>query len=97
MIISSTFELLSIDGPTNFRSSIADQTDALAKFAREKLGRLDIWVNNAGISQQHKSKLQNTAPAEVKEVLDTNLLGSIYGARAALKVSHPCAVSSVLP
>lgn len=26
-----------------------DEAVALARFAQEKLGRLDIWVNNAGV------------------------------------------------
>ncbi|EIE25018.1 NAD(P)-binding protein [Coccomyxa subellipsoidea C-169] len=64
----------------------ADEAVALARFAQEKLGRLDIWVNNAGVSQVHKSELQETSPEVLEQVLATNLLGSIYGARAALQV-----------
>lgn len=40
----------------------------------------------AGVSQMHKSKLEDTDPQVLKDVLDTNLLGSIFGARAALQV-----------
>ncbi|BDA41255.1 Chlorophyll(ide) b reductase NOL, chloroplastic [Coccomyxa sp. Obi] len=64
----------------------AEEAVALARFAQERLGRLDIWVNNAGVSQTHKKELQDTEPEVIEEVLATNLLGSIYGARAALKV-----------
>ena len=60
--------------------------ERLARFAQDKLGRVDVWVNNAGITQIHKAKLQDTDPGELKRVLNTNLLGSIYGARAALQV-----------
>ncbi len=64
----------------------AEEVEALARFAQEELGRVDIWVNNAGISQAHKATLQHTDAVELKRVLDTNLLGSIFGARAALQV-----------
>ena len=37
----------------------------------------------------HKSELQDTSPELLEQVLTTNLLGSIYGARAALQASHP--------
>lgn len=64
----------------------AEEVEALARFAQEMLGRVDIWVNNAGISQAHKATLQHTDAEELRRVLDTNLLGSIFGARAALQV-----------
>ena len=64
----------------------AGEVEALARFAQEKLGRVDIWVNNAGMSQAHKATLQHTDAEELRRVLDTNLLGSIFGARAALQV-----------
>ena len=43
-------------------------------------------VNNAGVSQQEKTDLEHTDAAVLKDVIDTNLTGSIFGARAALKV-----------
>lgn len=68
----------------------AEEVEALARFAQEKLGRVDIWVNNAGISQAHKATLQHADADELRRVLDTNLLGSIFGARAALQVWTGC-------
>jgi NAD(P)-dependent dehydrogenase (short-subunit alcohol dehydrogenase family) len=65
---------------------VADETEALAQFAVDSLGRLDIWINNAGISQREKTKLQETPPEHLKQVLDTNLFGSILGTWASLKV-----------
>ncbi len=41
--VSSGSRLLDIDCLPG-----ADEAVALARFAQEKLGRLDIWVNNAG-------------------------------------------------
>ncbi len=48
----------------------------------------------------HKSELQETSPEVLEQVLATNLLGSIYGARAALQVTHRpvnLCVSAVFP
>ena len=49
---------------------------------------MDIWVNNAGITQAHKATLQHTDAEELRRIIDTNLLGSIFGARAALQASR---------
>ncbi len=64
-----------------------EEVESLARFAQEKLGRVDIWVNNAGITQAHKATLQHTDAEELRRIIDTNLLGSIFGARAALQAS----------
>jgi NAD(P)-dependent dehydrogenase (short-subunit alcohol dehydrogenase family) len=64
----------------------AEEADALAQFACARLGHIDIWVNNAGVSQRAKAGLEQADAAELKSIVDTNLLGSMYGARAALKV-----------
>jgi NAD(P)-dependent dehydrogenase (short-subunit alcohol dehydrogenase family) len=59
-----------------------DQVQALARAAVERFGRIDIWVNDAGvIAYGHFEDM----PSEVFDaVIRTNLLGQVYGARAAL-------------
>src|SRR3954447_10538098 len=59
-----------------------EQVQALARAAVERFGRVDTWVNNAGvIAYGHFEDM----PSEVFDgVIRTNLLGQVYGARAAL-------------
>ena len=68
-----------------FRPCRADQVDALASFAEESLGGIDIWVNNAGLSQSSKSDIADTDPSLLQGIVGTNLLGSMWGSRAAIR------------
>lgn len=56
---------------------------ALAEAAIENHGYLDVWVNNAAVSLFSRFE---EAPLEVfRRVIETNLLGYVHGARAALQ------------
>ena len=64
-----------------------DMTDeaAVAELARravERFGRLDIWVNNAGVYLL--GLLEATPPEAFRRVLETNFFGYVHGARAVL-------------
>jgi NAD(P)-dependent dehydrogenase (short-subunit alcohol dehydrogenase family) len=64
-----------------------DVTDeaAMAELARravEGFGRLDVWVNNAGVYQL--GSLEATPPAAFRRVLEVNFFGYVHGARAVL-------------
>lgn len=52
---------------------LAGSMEALASFATEELGGLDVWVNNAGASQAPKAALVDTEPAALQAIVDTNL------------------------
>jgi short-subunit dehydrogenase len=55
---------------------------ALAQQAVASFGRIDVWVNNAAVSLFARFE---EAPTEAfRQVIETNLFGYIYGARAAL-------------
>jgi NAD(P)-dependent dehydrogenase (short-subunit alcohol dehydrogenase family) len=48
----------------------------------ERFGRLDVVVNNAGIT--HRSRFEATQTAVLRRVMDVNLFGAIHLTRAAL-------------
>jgi NAD(P)-dependent dehydrogenase (short-subunit alcohol dehydrogenase family) len=64
-----------------------DVTDeaAMAELARravERFGRIDVWVNNAGVYLL--GSLEATPPEAFRRVLETNFFGYVHGARAVL-------------
>lgn len=63
---------------------VSHEEDVRAAVAtcRERFGALDVLVNNAGV--EHIQRLQECEDATVLEMLETNLLGAIRMARAAL-------------
>lgn len=61
-----------------------DQVQALWDKAANRFGRIDIWINNAGVA--HAETDINDYSAElVREVINTNVSGAIYGSMVALK------------
>ncbi len=56
-------------------------SEALARF-----GRIDVCVANAGIWPPQDTPLKDMDPARVQEVLDVNLAGALWTARAFLRV-----------
>ncbi len=42
-------------------------------------GRIDIWVNNAGVWPT--KSFEEMSPEELKDIIDVNTLGTIYGCR----------------
>jgi NAD(P)-dependent dehydrogenase (short-subunit alcohol dehydrogenase family) len=63
---------------------VADEAavEALAAAVEERFGRIDVWVNNAGVIAYGPF---GEIPSEVfRGVIETNLMGQVHGARAAL-------------
>jgi NAD(P)-dependent dehydrogenase (short-subunit alcohol dehydrogenase family) len=58
------------------------QVDALASAAVERFRRIDTWVNNAAVSTY--GTLEQMEPEELHRVIEVNLMGQIYGMKAAL-------------
>ena len=68
--------------PTDVTDEAAVQ--ALARRAVESFGRVDVWVNNAAVTAF--GRFEETPPEAYRRVIETNLFGYIYGARAALPI-----------
>jgi glucose 1-dehydrogenase len=64
--------------------SSAEQVEALARLAEERFGRIDIWVNNAGVSAPYGPTIE-TDPKAFLGTLRTNIDGTYHGSMAALK------------
>jgi NAD(P)-dependent dehydrogenase (short-subunit alcohol dehydrogenase family) len=60
------------------------EVQALAEAVLRKWGRIDVWVNNAGVTLF--AHLTDAPFSEHQRVIETNLYGSMYGARAVLPV-----------
>ena len=59
-----------------------EQVRSLAMSAAAAFGRIDVWVGNAGVFAYGEFE---RLPGEVfRQVVETNLMGQVYGARAVL-------------
>ena len=59
------------------------QVYALARFAVQAFGRIDVWINNAGRTSGAGWMLE-TPPRQAIDLFLTNDMGTLYGAQAAL-------------
>jgi len=64
-------------------------TTDLANIAIEKWKKIDIWINNAGTSGITRKPLKEVPIDELQLVVNTNVLGTLYGCQAALSVMLP--------
>ncbi len=60
-----------------------EQVQALADAAVSKFGRIDVWINNAGISPGW-GRMNEMDPARWRDAFETNFFGTYHGCRAAL-------------
>ena len=64
--------------------TVPEQVNEVAEAAAGRWGRIDGWVNCAGVIVW--SLFEDTTIEEFRRTLDVNLMGSVYGAQAALPV-----------
>ena len=60
-----------------------DQVQTLWAAAKSLFGTVDIWINNAGQGNT-LTNFWELPPTKMKEVVNTNILGTMYGMKAAL-------------
>jgi NAD(P)-dependent dehydrogenase (short-subunit alcohol dehydrogenase family) len=60
------------------------QVQVLWDATATRFGRIDIWINNAGISHAQMDFWEHT-PERIRAVVETNVVGAMYGARVALR------------
>lgn len=61
-----------------------EQVNELARIATEHFGRINTWVNNAGVSLY--ATFDKLTDAEIRRVLDVNFMGTVYGMQAAISI-----------
>lgn len=61
----------------------AEQVYALARFAVQAFGGIDIWINNAGYSSA-AGLMVETPPEQAIDMFLANDMGTLYGSQAAL-------------
>ena len=87
--VDRTLESLSAEYPASqlagYACDVSDysQLQALWQQASGHFGRIDIWINNAGVSNMLNPPWKLT-PDEIKCVIETNVLGEMYGTSIAM-------------
>ncbi|MGF1495488.1 MAG: SDR family oxidoreductase [Elainellaceae cyanobacterium] len=59
-----------------------EQVRAIAEATVAAFGRIDTWVHNAAVGMV--AKFEEMTPEEFRQIIDINLMGQVYGAKAAL-------------
>ncbi len=60
-----------------------EQVQALWDASTSRFGQVDLWINNAGLGHFPRDWRQMPAE-EIQAVVETNVIGAMYGARVAL-------------
>ena len=62
----------------------AAQIEALAKATLDRYGRIDVWINNAGVGL--KDSVERMSITDCRRLFDTNFFGAIAGMQVAIPV-----------
>jgi len=78
--------------PTDVAES--EQVNRLARAAVARFGRIDCWINNAGVTEY--ATVEKTEVEEFERIIQVNLLGQFYGVKAALPYLKKQAEASII-
>jgi NAD(P)-dependent dehydrogenase (short-subunit alcohol dehydrogenase family) len=67
--------------------SKADAIEAFCAATLKRFGRIDLWINNAGLLAPI-GPLRENDPAELARHIEVNVLGVFYGSRAFIRHLH---------
>ena len=59
---------------------------SIARNIKKKHGHIDYWINNAATCANKRCTLSEFSYDEINDILSTNLLGTIYGCKAACEI-----------
>ncbi|KAK9125120.1 hypothetical protein Scep_013966 [Stephania cephalantha] len=76
--------------------TVEDDIRRAVDFSVDKLGSLDIMVNNAGLSGSSTPDIRNVELSEFESVFNVNVKGVFIGMKHAARVMIPCAKGSVV-
>lgn len=65
--------------------SVAEQVYALARHARERFGRIDVWINNAGVTPPAGGVL-DFPPEDAEATFRVNCIGTLNGTQTAVAI-----------
>ncbi|KAF5802829.1 putative chlorophyll(ide) b reductase [Helianthus annuus] len=85
--MSSSMKKLSYAKVVGTSCDVCDPDDVrkLANYAVDKLGSVDIWINNAGTNKGFRPLLQ-FSDKDIEQIVSTNLVGSILCTREAMRI-----------
>jgi NAD(P)-dependent dehydrogenase (short-subunit alcohol dehydrogenase family) len=61
-----------------------DEVSTLWKLSKSRFGKIDIWINNAGISNEQALSWEIPVD-EMRSVIETNILGELFGTKVAMQ------------
>ena len=57
----------------------------LYQTAIRELGGVDVWINNAGTNAYKRGNTADLTAGEIKTIVDTNVIGTMYGSQMAIR------------
>ncbi len=78
------------EGVSKYRTDVTKEVDVqcVADDAFLKFGKIDIWINNAGIWLPRED-IERVNIEKAKKLFQVNVLGTMHGMRSALKFMKP--------
>ena len=75
---TSNVDVIAVEADVGDRA----QVEQIARAAIDRFGRIDTWINNAGVSIY--GRLDEVADEDSRRLFDTNFWGVVYGSLVAL-------------